>query len=99
MPSIEWPQVSKSSYFLGDPPPDPRFLASLGELSKVEPQIYQDWELQTQEKQKKLPAIAVTTESSHIRGPERSEPRGIWGPGLPGKKAQQAKRAIVSYYL
>jgi hypothetical protein len=24
--------VSKSSYFLGDPPPDPRFLASLGAL-------------------------------------------------------------------
>jgi hypothetical protein len=28
--------VSKSSSFLGDPPPDPRFLASLGELSLVE---------------------------------------------------------------
>jgi len=28
--------VSKSSYFLGDPPPDPRFLASLGGLSLVE---------------------------------------------------------------
>jgi hypothetical protein len=28
--------VSKSSYFLGDPPPDPRFLASLGTLSPVE---------------------------------------------------------------
>jgi hypothetical protein len=28
--------VSKSSYFLGDPPPDPRFLASLGALSLVE---------------------------------------------------------------
>jgi hypothetical protein len=28
--------VSKSSYFLGDPPPDPRFLASLGVLSLVE---------------------------------------------------------------
>jgi hypothetical protein len=28
--------VNKSSYFLGDPPPDPRFLASLGELSLVE---------------------------------------------------------------
>jgi hypothetical protein len=28
---------SKSSYFLGDPPPDPRFLASLGALSPVEP--------------------------------------------------------------
>ena len=27
--------VSKSSYFLGDPPPDPRFLASLGALSMV----------------------------------------------------------------
>jgi hypothetical protein len=26
----------KSSYFLGDPPPDPRFLASLGALSLVE---------------------------------------------------------------
>ena len=25
-----------SSYFLGDPPPDPRFLASLGTLSPVE---------------------------------------------------------------
>jgi hypothetical protein len=25
-----------SSYFLGDPPPDPRFLASLGGLSLVE---------------------------------------------------------------
>jgi hypothetical protein len=24
--------VSKSSYFLGDPPPDPHFLASLGAL-------------------------------------------------------------------
>ena len=29
-------RVSKSSYFLGDPPPDPRFLASLGVLSLVE---------------------------------------------------------------
>jgi hypothetical protein len=29
--------VSKSSYFLGDPPPDPRFLAALGALSPVEP--------------------------------------------------------------
>ena len=28
--------VGKSSYFLGDPPPDPRFLASLGALSSVE---------------------------------------------------------------
>jgi hypothetical protein len=28
--------VSKSSYFLGDPPPDPRFLASLGALSLVD---------------------------------------------------------------
>jgi hypothetical protein len=28
--------VSKSSYFLGDPPPDPRFLASLGTLSLVQ---------------------------------------------------------------
>jgi hypothetical protein len=28
--------VSKSSYFLADPPPDPRFLASLGTLSLVE---------------------------------------------------------------
>jgi hypothetical protein len=28
--------VSKSSYFLGDPPPDPRLLASLGSLSLVE---------------------------------------------------------------
>jgi hypothetical protein len=28
--------VSNSSYFLGDPPPDPRFLASLGELSLAE---------------------------------------------------------------
>jgi hypothetical protein len=27
--------VSKSSCFLGDPPPDPRFLASLGALSPV----------------------------------------------------------------
>jgi hypothetical protein len=27
--------VSKSSYFLGDPPPDPRFLASLGTSSLV----------------------------------------------------------------
>ena len=26
---------SASSYFLGDPPPDPRFLASLGALSLV----------------------------------------------------------------
>ena len=25
--------VGESSYFLGDPPPDPRFLASLGALS------------------------------------------------------------------
>jgi hypothetical protein len=29
-------QNSKPSYFLGDPPPDPRFLASLGALSLVE---------------------------------------------------------------
>jgi hypothetical protein len=29
--------VNKSSYFLGDPPPDPRFLASLGPLSPVQP--------------------------------------------------------------
>jgi hypothetical protein len=29
--------VSKSSCFLGDPPPDPRFLASLGALSVVPP--------------------------------------------------------------
>jgi hypothetical protein len=28
--------VGKSSYFPGDPPPDPRFLASLGALSLVE---------------------------------------------------------------
>jgi hypothetical protein len=28
--------VRESSYFLGDPPPDPRFLASLGALSLVE---------------------------------------------------------------
>jgi len=28
---------SKSSHFLGDPPPDPRFLASLDTLSPVEP--------------------------------------------------------------
>jgi hypothetical protein len=28
--------VSKSSYFLGDPPPDPRFLTSLGALLWVE---------------------------------------------------------------
>jgi hypothetical protein len=28
--------VSKSSCFLGDPPPDPRFLASLGAMSSVE---------------------------------------------------------------
>jgi hypothetical protein len=28
--------VSKLSYFLGDPTPDPRFLASLGTLSPVE---------------------------------------------------------------
>jgi hypothetical protein len=28
--------ASKSSYFLGDPPPDPRFLASLGTLPPVE---------------------------------------------------------------
>jgi hypothetical protein len=28
--------ASKSSYVLGDPPPDPRFLASLGSLSLVE---------------------------------------------------------------
>ena len=28
--------LSKSSCFLGDPPPDPRFLASLGALSLVE---------------------------------------------------------------
>jgi hypothetical protein len=28
--------VNQSSYFLGDPPPDPRFLASLGALSLVE---------------------------------------------------------------
>ena len=27
---------STSKYFLGDPPPDPRFLASLGALSLVE---------------------------------------------------------------
>jgi hypothetical protein len=29
--------VTESSYFLGDPPPDPRFLASLGALSLAQP--------------------------------------------------------------
>ena len=29
--------VSKSSHFLGDPPPDPRFLASLAALSLLDP--------------------------------------------------------------
>jgi hypothetical protein len=36
MPIEDAGHVSKSSYFLGDPPPDPRFLASLGALSLVE---------------------------------------------------------------
>jgi hypothetical protein len=35
--------VSKSSYFLGDPPPDPRFLASLGTLSLVELDLCSGW--------------------------------------------------------
>jgi hypothetical protein len=36
--------VSKSSYFLGDPPPDPRFLASLGALSLAELDHYSSTE-------------------------------------------------------
>ena len=34
--------ASKSSYFLGDPPPDPRFLASLGALSLAQFHNYFD---------------------------------------------------------
>jgi hypothetical protein len=52
--------VSKSSYFLGDPPPDPRFLASLGVLSLVDLPFMERTLLSTHFTMTPVPDSAVT---------------------------------------
>jgi hypothetical protein len=62
--------VSKSSYILGDPPPDPRFLASLGALSLRE--ILTDWTGPND--------LVLCHPLVHQRKrAERSEKTGVWG--------------------